>query len=80
MENKKKPVFKSRSGVIDCAVWKQEGEKGDFLTVSIIRSYKDGEEWKQTNSFRINDIPVIQVVLQKAFEYAKFDENSKKEE
>jgi hypothetical protein len=27
-------------------LWNNKGSKGDFQTVSIERSYKDGEEWK----------------------------------
>lgn len=71
-ENEKnKPVFKAKFGTIDAAVWEQEGKDGKFLTVSASRNYKDGEEWKKTNSLRVNDIPAMQTALQKCFEFAK---------
>lgn len=78
MSETNKPVEKFNAGTIQCAVWEQKSDKGTFLTVSSHRSYlkKDGdaskpEDWEKTNSLRINDIPAMILVLQKAYEYAK---------
>jgi hypothetical protein len=80
-EEKNKPVSKYKAGNVECAVWEQKTDKGDFLTVSSHRNYlkKDGdakksEDWEKTNSLRINDIPAMILVLQKAYEYAKLGE------
>lgn len=73
-----KPVEKYKAGSVECAIWQQETDNGNFLTVSTHRNYleKDGkpdnkEDWKKTNNLRINDIPAMILVLQKAYEYAK---------
>jgi hypothetical protein len=29
-------------------IWKNTSEKGDFYTVDLSRSYKQGDEWKET--------------------------------
>lgn len=70
-EEKNTPVYKAKVGTIDAAVWEQDGKNGKFLTVSMHRNYKDGEEWKKTNSLRVNDIPSVQLALAKCFEFAK---------
>ncbi|MCX6801008.1 MAG: hypothetical protein NTZ73_02375 [Candidatus Diapherotrites archaeon] len=71
-----KPVKKLKIGTIDVAVWENESKKGDkFFTTTIERSYKKGEEWKKTNSFRMNDLPKAILALQKAFEFASLKED-----
>ena len=38
-------------------------------SITIDRSYKDGEEFKTTNSFRPADLPLIEVLMRKTMEY-----------
>lgn len=74
MAEKKKnaPVQKFRLGGLQLDVWENESEKGQFLTMSFQRSYKDKDgEWQHTQSLRVNDLPVLSLLCQKAFEYAK---------
>jgi hypothetical protein len=51
-----KPVHKLRAGAVELAVWKNDGEKGSWYSVSATRSYKHGEEWKQSDSFGQDDL------------------------
>ena len=76
---KKKPVYSSKYGVIEAALWENDSENGTYLTLSLSRNYKDAKgEWQSTNkSFRVNDLPVIELALQDCFRHAK---TSKKEE
>jgi hypothetical protein len=50
------PVHKIRSGALEAAIWKNDGEKGPWYSVTASRSYKQGEEWKQANSFGFDDL------------------------
>jgi len=68
------PEIKFRAGAISATVWKnqteREGKVVEYRTVSFERNYKDkNEEWKKTNSLRVNDLPKASLVLQKAYEY-----------
>lgn len=68
------PEKKFRAGAITATVWSNEtvkdGKKVSYKTISFERSYKDkDDEWKQTNSLRITDIPKAVLVLNKAYEY-----------
>jgi len=69
----KPPVHKVKYGVIEASLWENESKEGTYLTMSLQRNYKDKEDnWKSTNkSFRINDIPVIELALRDCFEFAK---------
>ena len=63
------PEMKFRAGGICATVWKNQGEKGAYNTISLERSYKDKNgQWQKSNSFRVNDLPKAAVVLNKAFE------------
>lgn len=58
MEEKKenKPYAKIRYGTIAAAIWQREGEKGTWYNVTFSRSYKDGKDWKHTDSFGRDDL------------------------
>lgn len=79
---KQKPVKKFRAGNVTATIWSKEialeGRK-ELVTVyntSITKSYKDGEEWKTTDSYNRDDLIKVHVVLQKTIEflYLKEDE------
>jgi len=74
------PEKKFRAGAISATVWQNEGqnkngEKVEYKTISLERSYTDKEgKWQNTNSLRIADLPKANVVLQKAYEYLVLNE------
>lgn len=71
---KNKPVFSIKVGGIEAATWEQTSKNGAFLTVSINRNYKDKDgSWKKTNTYRINDLPQIQLAIAKCYEDAKLN-------
>jgi hypothetical protein len=63
MSNKEasnKPAHRIRSGAIEVAVWRNESEKGGtWYSVTMSRSYKQNEAWKQTDSFGQDDLLVL---------------------
>ncbi len=69
------PEKKFRAGAISATVWKNQGQSKDgqsteYRTISVERSYTDAKgKWQSTNSMRISDLPKVQVVTQKAYEY-----------
>jgi hypothetical protein len=58
-----KPIHKIRSGAIEVAIWRQEGLKGPWYSVTMSRSYKQDEEWKQSDSFVQDDVLVLAKLL-----------------
>ena len=78
-EETKKPVasfgpYGTGSALIEAAVWRNVIEGDDkkdieVFSVSVTKSYKQGDEWKRSTSFRQHEIPVIQYALGKAYEW-----------
>ena len=64
----KGPVDSIKYGGVKVDVWENKGEKSNFYSFTIQRSYKAGDEWKNTNSLRQQDLPKAILGLQKAFE------------
>ena len=69
------PEKKFRAGAVSATVWLNEGQSNEgnaahWRSISLQRGYKDkNEQWQNTNSFRINDLPRAALVLQQAYEY-----------
>jgi len=73
MTNKEnKPIATQRAGSLSVTAWNnknknKDGKEFDSYSFVISRGYKDGEEWKSTNSIRLNDIPKVIMLLEDAF-------------
>jgi hypothetical protein len=66
-----KPVQKYRDGALEVAIWRRDGEKGPFYTVSMSRSYKQGEHWKQSDSYAADDLLPLAKLLDQAHSWIK---------
>ena len=53
---KNRPVFVARYGSIKASVWQNETRNGPMHNVTVSRSYKDGEEWKDGSNFGRHDL------------------------
>lgn len=53
---KQKPQNEVRLGAIKAAVWKNDTEAGVRYNVTFSRIYKDGDNWKSTDSFGRDDL------------------------
>jgi hypothetical protein len=54
-----RPAESLRYGALEASIWRNQGESGDYLNTTFSRSYKQGEDWKQTDSFREADLPTL---------------------
>ena len=57
---------------------KANGEDTVFYKVSIQRTYKDGDEFRTTNSFGRDDLPIVEILARRASEYIFEQETSTK--
>lgn len=62
----RKPIHEIRMGRIKAAIWQNETENGIRYNVTVGRLYKDGSDWKQTESFGRDDLPVLAKVADQA--------------
>ena len=65
-----KPVLVVRYRGVSASVFANPTERGDtFHKVSIGRTYKDDSgEWKTSNAFSRDDLPVLELVVRTAFQ------------
>lgn len=63
---KNRPVHEVRLGRIKAAVWVNETDNGPRHNVTFNRLYKDGDEWKDSDSFGRDDLPLLIKVADRA--------------
>ena len=66
MSDKAKPAHKIRHRALSVTIWKNDGEKGSFYTVTPSRSYKQGDLWKESDSFSEDDLLALAKLIDQA--------------
>lgn len=64
--SKDKPVHEVRLGAIKAAIWKNDTQNGVRYNTTFSRLYKDGEEWKATDSFGREDLLIVAKIADQA--------------
>ena len=75
-----RPVQGMRLGRIKVVIWANQSPNGPWYSVQVCRAYKDDHgEWKQSDSFGRDDIPLVCKALDQAhtwiFEQARPPKN-----
>jgi hypothetical protein len=63
---KQKPIHEVRLGRIKAAVWRNETDNGVRYNATFSRVYKDGDNWKSTDSFGRDDLLLLSKVADQA--------------
>jgi hypothetical protein len=67
------------SGVLEVAIWSKtigEGDSArDVLNTSLKKTYKDGDEYKTSTSFRFEELPIVAAAMQEAFAFISAEMN-----
>ena len=58
-----------RVGGIRASVWRNETDKGQRFNTTFDRSYRDGEEWKTSESFGRDDLLTVGFVANEALRW-----------
>ena len=78
-QNPVKPVHEVRLGSIKAAIWENQTENGTRFNVTVARIYKDGEQWKSTDSFGRDDLLLLGKVVDLAHSWI-FDNGKSRNE
>ena len=54
--NMNQPVHTVRHRSIKATIWRNETEKGYMYNVTVVRSFRDGEGWRDSHSFSYDDL------------------------
>lgn len=60
---KQQPAHEIRLGSIKATIWENDTTAGKRHNVTVSRIYKDGDQWKQTESFGRDDLPLLAKVV-----------------
>jgi hypothetical protein len=63
---KQQPVHEVRLGSVKAAIWENKTDNGTRFNVTVARIYKDGEQWKSTDSFGRDDLLLLAKVVDEA--------------
>ena len=70
MAQKQKPVHEIRLGSIRVTIWaNQSNGEHMWFNTCISRLYKDGDQWKDSTSFRRDDLPIAAKALDMAHDW-----------
>ena len=56
-----------KRGLIKARIHRKKTKEGNHFSVSIVRLYRNGDQWKESTRYGRDDIPVIRLVLDEAF-------------
>ena len=72
-----KPAHKISLGNVQVAVWLNKNTDGkQYYSVTASRRYRNGDTWKDSDSFRMSDLPVLSKSIELAFGYLAAQTNS----
>ena len=55
-----KPIKRIKIGLISATIWANKTESnGTRYSISIVRNYRQEDQWKETSSFSMNDLPTV---------------------
>lgn len=60
---KQQPIHEIRMGSIKATIWENQTTVGTRHNVTVSRIYKDGDEWKHTESFGRDDLQLLAKVV-----------------
>ncbi len=73
------PIKKIMAGAVSCSIWEnkraKDGREFSVASARIERRYRDQDgNWQSTNSFGKAELPLVALVVTKAFEYLTLSE------
>ena len=79
-----KPIKVFRAGAVEAAIFENErtvgGRKVKMLNVVFKRSYKDKDgKWQHSDSFGINDVPKLGLLVPKVYEIMAMGDRAEEE-
>lgn len=73
---KNKPVYEKRIGSIRLAIWENENQGKPWFNVSVVRRWKEGEQWTESSTFNgLADLTHLAKAVELGMEWIERREN-----
>ena len=73
-----KPEKEFRCGAVSASIWANdrevEGQTVSFFSVRIDKAFKEGNVWKHTSTFSVDDLPKVALVANEAYRFITLKE------
>ena len=60
------PLHTIRFGYIKASIWRNSTKSGDRHSVSVVRLYRNGDEWKESSRFGRDDLLLVSKAMNEA--------------
>jgi len=71
MSDKAKPAQKFRDRNLTVTIWKNQGDNGPWYSVTPARTYKQGDAWKETDSYSDDELLRLAQLLEDAYRWIR---------
>lgn len=61
-----KPVFEILRGLIKVRIWQRKTKNGVRFSLTVVRLFRNGDQWKESTRLGRDDIPLVRLLLDKA--------------
>ncbi|WP_425399273.1 hypothetical protein [Aeoliella sp.] len=72
-----RPILELRRGLIKVRVWRRRSKRGGF-SLSVVRLFRNGDQWKESSRLGRDDLPLVRLVLDEAYEWMLTNEERAK--
>lgn len=62
-----KPALELRRGLIKVRIWRRRSKKRARYSLSVVRLFRNGDQWKESTRLGRDDIPLVRLVLDEAY-------------
>ncbi len=62
-----RPIHEIRHGLIKVRIWRRRTRDGIRHSVSLVRLFRDGDQWKESSRLCRDDLPLASLALGEAF-------------
>ena len=68
-----KPALEIRRGLIKVRIWQRRSKNGVRYSLSAVRLFRNGDQWKESTRLGRDDIPLVRLVLDEAYTWMLTD-------
>ena len=61
-----KPAVEIRRGLIKVRIWERNSKNGVTYSLTVVRLFRNGDQWKESTRLGRDDIPLVRLVLDEA--------------
>ncbi|MEZ6077680.1 MAG: hypothetical protein R3C56_19040 [Pirellulaceae bacterium] len=58
-----KPALEIRRGLIKVRVWQRRSKNGVRYSLTVVRLFRNGDQWKESTRLGRDDIPLVRLLL-----------------